>query len=213
MQKIKQKIFLTILALFISTSTSYATGAYIGVDALFASASHKAKNSTNSVSGALNGSKTSDDRFNFGANVGVRLDVLNLLVSGELFYDDLRTSAKNVEDASGGNNPDDNIKLKNRYGVKANAGFAIFPGVTPFLTYGLTKVNYVNNLQASQDVKIDKAKLTPLYGVGVLVDLPITDLSLKATYDYQNFNIRYDDPSSKIKTHLNTVKVGVMYNF
>lgn len=192
------------------SSQSYATGLFVGADALFATASHRAINSS-TISGPKNGDYKDADRMNYGVNAGIRIDVLNLYASGEVFYDDLRTSSKNFQSTSNQLSIGDRIKINNRIGAKANAGFAILPRITTFLTYGLANVNYSSNV-ASDHQTLSKSKLTPLYGVGLLVDLPF-GITAKASYDYQQFNMQYAESGSKIRTHLGVTKLGLIYNF
>lgn len=203
------KIFSAIFcAALLLSSQSYAIGFFVGGDALLATAGHEAINSS-TTSGPKNGDVKDSDKVNFGLNTGVRLDFLNLYASGELFFDNLNTTTKSFDLNAGASNSGNEIKLDNRYGAKANAGFAIFPRVTPFLTYGLAGVNYKSN---TSNYAISNSELTPLYGAGILVDLPL-GVSLKASYDYQSFNMRYAESGAKIKTHLGVAKLGLIYNF
>jgi len=202
------KIFCAIFLL--STSPSYATGLFVGVDALNADARFKAKNST-SLTGPKNHSIAEADKRNYGVNAGYRIDFLTLLASAELFYDDLRASSRDFENNSNHINQGDTIALKNRYGVKANLGFAILPRITPFITYGLTNVRYESNLPSSGN-SISKTEFAPLYGIGILFDLPL-GISAKASYDYQQFHMNYAASGSKVRTQLGVVKLGLIYNF
>ena len=205
------KLFSTLCcAAILLSSPSYATGLFVGADALFNTASHRATNSSTS-SGPKNGDYKDADTFDYGVNAGARLDLLNLLASGEVFYDSLRTSSKNFESTSGQLSIGDRIKINNRYGAKANFGFAILPRITPFLTCGMSNVSYSSNV-SSNHASLTKSKLTPLYGVGLLVDLPF-GISAKASYDYQQFNMQYAESGAKIRTHLGVAKLGLIYNF
>ncbi len=206
------KIFSAIFcAAFLISSPSYATGLFIGADALFANAHHQAKNSSTD-SGPNNGSVQQSDKMGYGVNAGVRADLLTLLASAELFYDKLDTSTRNFESTSGEINNSDSIAIKNRYGVKGNIGFAILPKVTPFLTYGLANVQYGNQVLSSGN-SVSKSEFAPLYGLGLLIDLPFTGLSVKAAYDYQQFNMKSAQEGAKIRTHLGVARLGVIYNF
>jgi len=205
-----KKFLILFSSLVCFSNSSYATGFFVGVDALHADARHEAKNSS-AVSGPQNGDVKKDNNFNYGVNAGFRLDVLNLLASGELFYDNLRTSSRNFAQINGQSNNGNSIAINNRYGAKVNLGFAIFPRVTPFLTYGLTNVNYSSNVSSSNN-SLTKSKMTPLYGLGLLVDLP-AGFSVKASYDYQSFNMLYAESGSRIRTHLGVAKLGLIYNF
>lgn len=206
------KKFLIIFSTFLLIPfSSYATGFFVGADALFASARHEVK-SGEGGGNPKNGDKQDADKFNYGLNTGIRFDLLNLLASGELFYDNLDTSSRNFDLVGGEINGQDRIEIKNRYGAKVNVGFAILPKVTPFLTYGLTKVAYSSKVLSDNNA-VTKSEFTPLYGLGLLIDLPFTGLSAKASYDYQNIAMRYAQDGARIKTHLGVAKIGVVYNF
>ena len=205
----------TFLAIFCTaallSNSSYATGIFIGFDAIQSNAIHKADNPSGSLTGPRNGDVIDTDKSSWGSNAGIRFDFLNLLASVEGFYDRLDTYTNNFYSTLGTRGNGDNIQLKDRYGVKANLGFAILPRVTPFLTLGAAKVNYQNNVFFVNNSAHD-SEVAPLYGVGILFDLPL-GITLKAAYDYQQFNMRYAESGSKIKTRLGVARIGVIYNF
>lgn len=205
----KLTFLITILAFFAQNAS--ASGIFIGADALFANASHKAKNIT-ANSTLRNGDVKEADNLNYGLNAGIRANLLVLMASAEVFYDNLNLSATNFAGSNGNVNVQDSVELKNRYGAKANVGFMILPNITPFVTYGLAKVRYSSNVLSAGNA-LTKTELEPLYGVGVLVDVPFIDLTAKLSYDYQSFDMRYADNSAKVKTHLGVAKLGVVYNF
>lgn len=206
------KKFLSLfLLVFLLTKPSFATGIYVGLDGVFTSANYEAINS-NSAASTKDQDKQDGDSFNFGANAGFRFDFLNLFASAEAFYDNLDASARSFELADGTINSQDSITANYRYGMKANAGFAIFPRITPYLTYGMANVNYTNNLYSSGS-SVGNSELAPIYGVGLMIDL-LLGFSVRASYDYQSLNIRSAAGSdTKIKTHLGVAKLGVMYEF
>lgn len=201
------KKFLTI---FIATSfisaSSYATGLFVGADLLQANSRHKAKNLISS-SGPTAGEVHDDDRLNYGVNAGARIDVLNLLGSAEIFYDNLNLNSHSFTSASNGTG--DKIEIDHRYGAKLNAGFAIAPRITPFLTLGLANVRYNSSSSAGSLARFEMA---PLYGIGLLVDLP-EGFSVKASYDYQNLNLHSSEVNAKYRSHLGVARVGLVYNF
>lgn len=202
------KYFLAIIFILIPLSSN-ATGLFIGADLLQANARHEANNTGSS--GPKNNDVAESDNVNYGLNAGVRFDLLTLLASVELFYDNLNTSSRNFNQIDGTINNQDRIELKNRYGAKINAGFAILPRITPFITYGLTKVSYSSNVLSSNN-SLSKTELTPLYGIGLLVDLPL-GITAKASYDYQKIDMKYAGGGAKINTHLGVAKLGLVYNF
>ena len=202
------KNFLTTFCVsLVLANSAYATGFYAGADILQANSKNVAK-TYSTISDLKDGSTKKGNNLSYGVNAGFRLDILNFLAFGELFYDNLEASAKNFDSSTSQNS---SVNLKNRYGAKASAGFAIFPRITPFLTYGLTNVNYGSKV-LSDNKSLSKSELTPLYGLGLLVDLPFS-ISVKASYDYQQLNVRYAGESAKIKTNLGVAKLGLIYNF
>lgn len=201
-----------VISLFCSlfSFSANATGIFVGADLLQANSSHKARN----LGGGdvINNAKQDAENLNFGVNAGVRFDLLTLFASAEIFYDNLQTSATNYASSQNQINAQDVIEINNRYGAKANVGFSVFPMITPFLTYGLAKVNYSNNV-FSQNSSLTKTELTPLYGIGLLVDLPFLSLSVKASYDYQKIDMASAQNAVATKTNLGVAKIGVIYNF
>ncbi len=206
----KKIVIAFLLTTFFSNQSYAGLGFFSGIDAIHTKSNHQSIN-FNGSSGPKNGDIKDADEINYGLNVGVRFDLLNLYASGEMFFDQINTRSSNFESNSASSNFD-TIKIDNRYGAKANIGFAILPKVTPFITYGLAGVNYENNLRSSNK-SVSNSELTPLYGVGILIDLPF-GFSAKAAYDYQSFNMRYAESSEgKIKTSIGVARLGIIYNF
>ena len=203
-------IFIISSFLFLIASSANATGLFVGADALFANSRHQAKNSS-TTSGPKNGDVQDAEKFNYGVNAGVRVDLLNFLVSAEAFYDNIETSSHDFIAFDGSVKGQDSMKINNRYGVKANVGVAFLPRVTTFLTYGLANVNY-SSVVASSGSSVRQEELSPIYGVGLLIDLPF-GISAKASYDYQSFDARYALDSAKTRVHLGVARLGVVYNF
>lgn len=207
----KKFIITSFIACLISTS-AHATGLFVGVDALTANSRQTSKNHSG-TSGSISGIvKEDDNKINYGLNAGFRLDCKldcgNLYQSVELFYDNLNLTSSRFESPNAVN---DHIKIRNRYGAKINLGFEVVPNVIPFLTVGLTNVSYNNN-GTSGNINISRHEITPIYGAGLLVDIA-HGVSLKASYDYQKFDIPSNQPGAKIQTNLGVAKVGLVYNF
>ena len=184
--------------LLISTQAN-ASGFFIGADSLRNHALHKADNSS-LLLGPEDDNKVEQTDGGFGGSLGFRVDPLFLFVSGEVFYDRLNSSSKGFEQIIVGNGP--RIEIDERYGAKANVGITILPWITPFVTYGVTRVSY--------ETDVSKWKIAPIYGVGILVDLPL-DITLKAAYDIQKFDLPYQN--SKSETTLGVARLGLIYNF
>jgi opacity protein-like surface antigen len=207
-----KKFVATCCIAFLVSTSAHATGFFVGADALHANSEKTAKNS-NPTSGSINGIKKEDDnRINYGLNAGFRLDCKldcgNLYQSVELFYDNLNFGSSRFASP---NAVSDHVKLQNRYGAKVNVGFEITPKIIPFLTAGLTNVSYHNN-GSSDNINFSRHQLTPIYGVGLLVDMD-KNLSLKVAYDYQKFDIPSAQAGAKVQTSLGVAKVGLVYNF
>lgn len=198
------KKFLSIFCttILLSTQAQAASGVFIGVDALQSHARHEAENSSLS-SGPQDGNKRKANDAGYGANLGVRIDPLFLFLSAEVFYERLNSSAKgfaqNVTSVDG-----PGFDMDDRYGAKANVGITIFPWLTPFLTYGVASVKY--------NTDVSNRKTAPLYGVGILFDIPLTNFSIKAAYDVQKLNnIPYQNGHSD--TTLGVAHLGMTYTF
>lgn len=187
--------------IFLSTQAQASTGLFIGVDALQSHAKHEASNSS-VISGPSNGDKMKADNTGYGANLGFRFDPLMLYASAEVFYERLNSSSRGFNQNISGIGP--NFQMDDRYGAKANLGITILPWLTPFITYGVARVNY--NTDSSGN------KTAPLYGVGILFDIPLTNFSVKAAYDMQKLNnISYQNGRSD--TNLGVAHIGLTYTF
>ena len=207
-----KKILPLILSIyFVSCQQSSATGVFIGVDSLAINTRHELID-TSSSSNLEKGDKKSQQKANYGVNAGLRLDLLSLLASAEVFYDNLKTSSKDFNSSAAPTTNNGKVELKDRYGAKLNFGFAILPRITPFLTYGFSHINYYSQTSATNSNSLNKSKLSPLYGAGLIIDLPF-GISAKASYDYQSFTMQYAEQGSKVRTMLGVAKLGLVYNF
>ncbi|MCE3255248.1 MAG: outer membrane protein beta-barrel domain [Rickettsiaceae bacterium] len=191
-------IFCSVIAL--SSQSQAATGVYIGADGLRTHAIHDAKNSS-ILLGPQDGSRREANNGGYGANAGIRFDPLFFYVAGEVFYDHLNSSSKGFDQNIIGTGP--NINMDERFGAKANVGITILPWLTPYVSYGVAKVKY--------ETDVSKYETAPIYGAGILFDLPTTNLSVKASYDIQKFDIPYQN--AKSDTKLGVARVGVTYTF
>ena len=199
-RNMKKLLTIFCTTLLISTQ-SYASGVFIGVDGLRTHASHEADNSS-LLLGPQDESKATANNAGYGVNLGVRVDPLMLFVSAEAFYESLNSSSTGFpQNITGSAGPD--IEIDDRYGAKANLGITILPWFTPFITYGVASVSYKTD--------VSDEKTAPLYGVGLMFDLPFLNLSLKAAYDIQKFNIPYQNGESD--TTLGVAHLGLVYNF
>ena len=209
MNEIMKKFMAAFLAIICLASNAYASGPFIGADLLYATARHEAKGNVG-AGAPQNGAVARDNDLSYGLNAGYRLNLLGVMLGAEAFYDNLNTSSRNFELLGSSSGGGDNIELENRYGGKINLGLTILPIVTPFISYGLSYNRYSSNVPSQGD-SLSKSKLVPLYGIGFLFDLP-AGVSIKASYDYQPFNMRYAG-GGRIRTHLGVARLGLVYNF
>ncbi len=185
----------------LATQSQAANGVFIGVDGLETRANHKAANSS-----VLTGPKDNNERqatdAGFGLHAGVRYDPAIFHVAGEVFYEDLNSTTKGFDHNIVGTGP--KIQIDNRYGAKANLGIKVLPGLSPFVSWGVARTQY----------QIDGASshTSPVYGVGLLFDLPKTNLSIKASYDIQKLDkLPYQNATSDTK--LGVAHLGLSYTF
>lgn len=181
--------------ILLSAQAQAASGLFVGLDYLHANSVNKSNNDL------LPSSKTTDASSGYGVNAGLRFDPLFFYLSGEVFYENLNSSAKGFNQNSGTNGV--NLGLNERYGAKGNVGFTILPWLTPFVTYGVARVKY--------ETDISKWREAPLYGVGIIFDIPLSNFSIKAAYDVQRIKFPYQTAQSK--TNLGVAHLGLTYTF
>jgi hypothetical protein len=201
-----KKFITTCLVAFIISTPSYATGFFVGADALMAH-SRQTSNNPNGNSGPTSGIVKEDNNINYGLNAGYRLDCkldcMNLYQSVELFYDNLNVASNRFASP---NSISDRVEIQNRYGAKFNLGFEVTPKIIPFVTLGVSNIAYANSGNGSS------VNLEPLYGVGLLMSLN-HGVALKLAYDYQSFNIPSAQGGARIRDNLGVARVGLVYNF
>lgn len=199
---IKLKKFLSIFCatILLSSQVQAASGLFIGVDILHSQTRNKSDNPS-TLLGPSDGAKTNANNEGYGANLGFRVDPLFLFASAEIFYERLNSSARGFNQNTSGTGP--NFKINDRFGAKANLGITVLPWITPFITYGFASLKY--------DTDVSNRRATPLYGVGILFDIPLTDLSIKAAYDIQKFNAHYQNGQSE--TQMGVAHLGMIYTF
>ncbi len=179
---------------------AHATGFYVGVDAMRNDVANKLQDVPNT---GLATDSNKDSNLSYGANAGFRLDLLGLLASGEVFYDRLNLASEGFDGVG-----KDRVKIGQRYGARANIGYTILPKIKPFISYGLANISYKTNA----DFTINKSTMTPIYGIGIIVDL-VANFSLKAAYDFQRFKTKYPNSIVEMKSNVGTARLGVMYQF
>jgi len=199
-KNMKKLLPIVCVATFLSSHAQAASGLFIGVDGLETRSQNQVKNSSVLLGPQDDDIKRSDNA-GYGANAGIRFDPAFFYVSAEGFYERLNVTTKGFNSNIIGTGR--KIQIDDRYGAKANVGVTILPWLTPFLTYGVASVSY--------NTDVASRKTAPLYGVGLLFDIPQTNLSIKASYDVQKFDVPYQN--AKSKTELGVAHLGLTYTF
>ena len=118
----------------------------------------------------------------------------------------------------------DALKVKNRYGVKLDVGYDISDVVSPYLTAGYAAVTYksTSSAMAGDDIVTainNNVATSGFFGAGMRFAFS-KNVSMNVEYNSQKFTAKSAIPegatylkSYKQKGRLDTVKVGLSYNF
>lgn len=159
--------FLAIILMFITTASAYANKVFVGDD-YFGDSHYKGINSD------FEDNIQKNSRYNYGTNFGYKIDEENLRGSAEVFYGGTEVSTRNLVVPDSKVNK---VELENRYGAKFNAGYAIKNGVTPFVSVGVANIR--QNQKGLDSDAYSQYELTPTYGVGLVVEFPLSTSSKK----------------------------------
>jgi len=204
---------LAILALttaFVSANANAKDGFYLGADALYSYATNSYQTLTPHRSRRLEGKQTDDESLGFGLSAGYKVSVNKLFFAPELFYDYIDNKSPDFfyEQASESN---DILKIKDRFGGKLNIGYNITKNFSAFVNAGVTSVQYGVFWYTPQQSRVAR-KVAPIYGVGLMYNLN-DHLAVRASYDYQDFNIQYVQEGRRSNVRLDVYKVGLVYGF
>lgn len=197
-----KKLLTIFCTTFLISANANAFDFFVGADMLHTDS----RSQILSQDSKIGSSQDASDK-GYGLSFGVRQDLVLVFASAELFYDslDLATGTFNAPSDQG-----NRIAIDRRYGGKVNAGI-VLPFIKPFLTFGFANVDYkVTN--ATSGLKHDNSKLAPIYGIGALLDLPL-DISLKASYDFQQFETSAISTGSKFRNNIGVARIGLIYHF
>ncbi len=163
--------------------------------------------------------KTDKKAINFGLDAGYKYSYDNVFLAPEIFFDYLNNNAEDpyANDSDRSLYKQDVLTLNYRYGAKLNVGYVFAQKYNVFVNFGLANTDYQidwnsNSTGSTRFHSYNGAKLSALYGVGFAYDLT-KNLSLKATYDQQSYNIRYGLNGWRSKARLDVLKVGFDYHF
>lgn len=200
----------------IANAKTSSSGLYIGVDALHASVKHKYLAEGTQVS--TNGYTSNDESIGYGLNLGYKLSGNKAFIAPELFFEDINSSAKDFGYEQAEINDNNSLNVRRRYGGRINIGYNLVSKLNVFANAGLANVDYsvkiigITGDAGANHITSKVATFVPVYGFGFSYDLT-NHWSLKASYDWQQFTVRYDFAVEKDRILLQTTKFGVAYKF
>jgi opacity protein-like surface antigen len=211
--KIILTTIISLLTLATNAQAENTSGLYIGVDALRSFVSHKylAENIPDADVG-VNGYSTHKENSGFGINTGYNIAIGRSFIAPEIFYEHLNNSAREFGYEEYPQIAGNRLKVDNRYGAKINLGYNLFAGLNIFANAGLANVKYSEGLYSIGRGQSKTATFVAVYGGGLSYNLS-KHWQIKASYDWQQFNARYDYAFEKDRILIQTVKFGVAYKF
>ncbi len=213
------KILSLITAIYTITTTSIAqadtskSGLYVGVDALRSFAKHKYLAEGHHL--RINGTHSRNESNGFGVNMGYKVAAKKAFIAPEIFYEKISNSAKDFGYEQNPPIRENSLNVDQRYGAKINVGYNFASKFNVFANIGMTNTNYTIKLlgiPTGDHITQKVAQFTMIYGAGLSYDIN-NNWSLKASYDWQQFNARYDLGVEKDRILLQTVKAGIAYKF
>lgn len=197
-------------SIFVAANASAKDGFYLGADALYSYATHKYTTLTPRLSRRLQGKEVGSENLGFGLSAGYRISADKLFFAPEIFYDHLNNKSPDFfyEESS---SKQDTLRIDNRFGGKLNVGYNIHKNLDVFVNAGIASVDYAVEWPSSRRSR-GVHKLAPIYGAGLIYHFN-DNLALRASYDYQIFNIQYIHEGRRSEVTLDVYKVGLIYGF
>jgi outer membrane autotransporter protein len=217
-------IIATIVSSLIANAASAKDGFYGGVDIIGLHLSAKVQDRgnylVNNVGALPADPSTSNNGFGLGVNFGFKASVMTrypqFFAAPEIFYDYFNLKVGDYYNAQNGNQGNKS-SFRGRLGGKLNLGVNITEAISPYLTFGFARVDYVLE-QPTANASEAASKTAPIYGVGIA--LRVTEnLKFRAEYNRQDFNIKYAVHSNNVdqfpisKVSLQAFKLGLVYGF
>lgn len=206
----KKTLAILLASTFIAANASAKDGFYLGADALYSHTKHKYTTLTPSLDHSLQGKQTYGESLGFGLSAGYKISADKLFFAPEIFYDNLNNKAHDFFYQEP-NSRQDTLRIDNRFGGKLNVGYNICKNFSAFVNAGLASVDYIvkwPSVELSRGVH----KTAPIYGLGFMYNLN-DNLAIRASYDYQKFNIQYIQEGRRSEVVLDVYKVGLVYGF
>ena len=192
------------------SSNQARSGFYLGVDAIQSAVNHSYLTTKQQIT--VNGHHSRGNDTGFGGNFGYKIALQRAFISPEIFYDQLNNSASDFGSTQFPATPGDSLNVDNRYGARINFGYNLFSKFNIFANVGAADVRYKIDLASSIGKSRGGNALAMIYGGGISYDLNDHWL-LKASYDWQQFIVRYDLASETDRITLQTARLGIAYKF
>lgn len=204
----KKLLLTTIVISLASVGSAFAKteGSFLGAYGMLVSSSVKDTSNTDA-----NINEPTNKELRIGFNYQYAINYQGLFISPELFADVLELSNGSTQSTS------DKASVKTRYGVKANIGYDVTEKFAPYVTAGISEVEYQSskyNSTGFTTTKVTGSKTAPIYGLGANFRI----------HDSAIFNVEYNRQSvdlsqgtgtglGKYEVDIDTIKFGVAYNF
>lgn len=200
-----KKLFIltsVIAALATSAAQAKTEGSSVGLTLFKAEAKHTS---------SLNHSRFEDDSYR-GVSLGYKYAVslpANFYVAPGVSYDHIGTVANNSDSTTA----TDKVNLNNRFNLRADIGYDINENLAGYVVVGGSAIGTeVYNHNGSFSEKKNSYNMAMLYGAG-FKSMISKNLDLVFEYTHQDVNLRSSTSTQKAKTTLQTVGIGLAYNF
>lgn len=136
-----------------------------------------------------------DSEMGVGVSFGYKMNSGLVYVAPEVFYDYADTI------------------VVHRYGARVNVGYDFTPRFSLFANAGVANAAYDNSTPVKQSsYSASDNDVSPIFGFGVTYNLN-SEWALKAAYDRQEVDASYEDTGSNDEITLDTVRIGLLFNF
>lgn len=151
--------------------------------------------------------------YGVGLNYKYAFNFNKLFIAPGVFIEENHASAKGRDEWFRAQ-----MKIKNRFGVKADIGYDVTNKIAPYLTGGYSKISYKSTNFVGNDQRSLHSTLGDwFYGAGLKVEYN-DKISFNLEYNRQDFAAKNTsattgDYVSIFKTKLSIIKLGASYNF
>ena len=166
-------------------------------------------------------SKSNSINYGVGLNYKYAINVDKFFIAPGIIIEQNR-SKNDLNSSENFTDEGHELKINNRYGVKADIGYDVTENFAPYFVVGYSSVGYRSTTTGLNSSGITNGSRSGrandwFYGVGTKFDLGC-NLALNLEYNTQNFSAKTSvdtvgDVISRYKTRLDILKLGVSYKF